>query len=104
MTTITIEQAGKYDGQSHAEGVALQPAESGNCCFDFSDARELFRAFCAEGKSGGVRIAEGLTQESSVIVTGKIRAEKRAPGGLKSASQKFKSSKRFGEHIRSPFN
>src|ERR1044072_7792289 len=84
MTTIAIEQAGKHDGQEVTiQGWLYNLRESGKLLFPiFRDGTGIIQ--------GGVSLKEnpeafaalkGLAQESSVIVSGKIRAEQRAPGG-----------------------
>src|ERR1700747_463653 len=81
---ITIEQAGQYAGQTVTiRGWLYNLRESGKLLFPiFRDGTGVIQ--------GGVSLKEqpqafealkGLTQESSVIVTGKIQAEPRAPGG-----------------------
>src|ERR1700719_4235301 len=86
MTTITIEQAGKYDGQSITlKGWLYNLRESGKLLFPiFRDGTGTVQGV-AHVKSVPAEVFEalkGLTQESSVIVTGKVRADKRAPGGF----------------------
>jgi asparaginyl-tRNA synthetase len=85
MTTIAIEQAGKYDGQEVTiKGWLYNLRESGKLMFPiFRDGTGLLQGVCALKESPeAFRALKGLTQESSVIVTGKIRAEQRAPGGF----------------------
>jgi asparaginyl-tRNA synthetase len=84
MTTITIEQAGKYDGQEVTlKGWLYNLRESGKLLFPiFRDGTGIIQGVCAlKENPEAFESLKGLTQESSVIVTGKIRAEKRAPGG-----------------------
>jgi asparaginyl-tRNA synthetase len=84
MTTITIEQAGKYDGQEVTiKGWLYNLRESGKLLFPiFRDGTGIIQGVCALKENPEAFAAvKGLTQESSVIVTGKIRAEQRAPGG-----------------------
>src|ERR1700694_44078 len=84
MTTITIEQAGKYDGQEVTlKGWLYNLRESGKLLFPiFRDGSGIIQGVCAlKENPEAFESLKGLTQESSVIVTGKIRAEKRAPGG-----------------------
>src|SRR5258707_1179598 len=84
MTVITIEQAGKYDGQEVTiRGWLYNMRESGKLLFPiFRDGTGIIQGVCALKESPEAFAAlKGLTQESSVIVTGKIRAEQRAPGG-----------------------
>jgi asparaginyl-tRNA synthetase len=85
MTTITIEQAGKYDGQEVTiKGWLYNLRESGKLLFPiFRDGTGIIQGVCALKENAEAFAAlKGLTQESSVIVTGKIRAEQRAPGGF----------------------
>ena len=84
MTTITIEQAGKYDGQEVIiKGWLYNLRESGKLLFPiFRDGTGIIQGVCSRKESPeAFHRLKGLTQESSVIVTGKIRAEQRAPGG-----------------------
>jgi asparaginyl-tRNA synthetase len=84
MTTITIEDAGKYDGQEVTiEGWLYNLRESGKLLFPiFRDGTGIMQGVVAVKENPDAFAAlKGLTQESSVIVTGKIRAEQRAPGG-----------------------
>src|ERR1700747_2716899 len=84
MTAITIEQAGKYDGQEVTlKGWLYNLRESGKLLFPiFRDGTGIIQGVCARKENPeAFESLKGLTQESSVIVTGKIRAEKRAPGG-----------------------
>jgi asparaginyl-tRNA synthetase len=83
MTVISIEQAGKYDGQEVTiRGWLYNLRESGKLLFPiFRDGTGIIQGVCALKESPEAFAAlRGLTQESSVIVTGKIRAEQRAPG------------------------
>src|ERR1700747_2112568 len=84
MITISIEQAGKYDGQEVTlKGWLYNLRESGKLLFPiFRDGTGIMQGVCAQKEDPeAFESLKGLTQESSVIVTGKIRAEKRAPGG-----------------------
>jgi asparaginyl-tRNA synthetase len=84
MTTITIEQAGKYDGQEVTlQGWLYNLRESGKLLFPiFRDGTGIIQGVCSLKESPeAFNALKGLTQESSVVVTGKIRAEQRAPGG-----------------------
>src|SRR5579863_1661290 len=85
MTTITIEQAGKYDGQEVTiQGWLYNLRESGKLLFPiFRDGTGVIQGVVSLKENPEAFAAlKGLTQESSVIVTGKIRAEQRAPGGF----------------------
>jgi asparaginyl-tRNA synthetase len=84
MTIITIENAGKYDGQEVTiRGWLYNIRESGKLVFPiFRDGTGIIQGVCSLKETPEAFAAlNGLTQESSVIVTGKIRAEQRAPGG-----------------------
>jgi asparaginyl-tRNA synthetase len=85
MTTITIENAGKHDGQEVTiRGWLYNIRESGKLVFPiFRDGTGIIQGVCSLKENPEAFAAlKGLTQESSVIVTGKIRAEQRAPGGF----------------------
>ena len=85
MTTITIEQAGKYDGQEATiRGWLYNLRESGKLLFPiFRDGTGIIQGVVSLKENPEAFAAlKGLTQESSLIVTGKIRAEQRAPGGF----------------------
>src|SRR5579862_998653 len=84
MTTITIERAGKYDGQEVTlQGWLYNLRESGKLLFPiFRDGSGIMQGVVSLKENPEAFAAlKGLTQESSVIVSGKIRAEQRAPGG-----------------------
>jgi asparaginyl-tRNA synthetase len=84
MTTITIEQAGQHDGQEVTiQGWLYNLRESGKLLFPiFRDGTGIIQGVCSLKEApDAFNALKGLTQESSVIVTGKIRAEQRAPGG-----------------------
>jgi asparaginyl-tRNA synthetase len=85
MTIITIEDAGKYEGQEVTiRGWLYNLRESGKLLFAiFRDGTGIIQGVVALKENPDAFAAlKGLTQESSVIVTGKIRAEQRAPGGF----------------------
>jgi asparaginyl-tRNA synthetase len=85
MTTITIENAGKHDGQEVTiRGWLYNIRESGKLVFPIlRDGTGIIQGVCSLKETPEAFAAlKGLTQESSVIVTGNIRAEQRAPGGF----------------------
>jgi asparaginyl-tRNA synthetase len=85
MTIITIENAGKYHGQEVTiRGWLYNIRESGKLVFPiFRDGTGIIQGVCSLKETPEAFAAlKGLTQESSIIVTGKIRAEQRAPGGF----------------------
>jgi len=84
MTTISVEQAGKYDGQEVTlHGWLYNLREAGKLLFPiFRDGTGIIQGVCSlKENPEAFEALKGLTQESSVIVSGIIRAEKRAPGG-----------------------
>src|ERR1700756_4391655 len=81
----TVATLGKHEGQSVTiRGWLYNSRESGKLLFPiFRDGTGTVQGV-AHVKSVPPEVFEalkGLTQESSVIVTGKVRADKRAPGG-----------------------
>jgi asparaginyl-tRNA synthetase len=85
MTIIGIDDAAKYDGQEVTiRGWLYNIRESGKLVFPiFRDGTGVMQGVCSLKEAPDAFAAlKGLTQESSVIVTGKIRAEQRAPGGF----------------------
>ncbi len=84
MTIIAIENAGKHDGQEVTiRGWLYNIRESGKLVFPiFRDGTGIIQGVCSLKETPEAFAAlKGLTQESSLIVTGRIRAEQRAPGG-----------------------
>src|SRR5271169_2125154 len=82
----TIAEIGKHDGQAVTlRGWLYNLRESGKLLFPiFRDGTGTIQGV-AHVKSVPPAVFDalkGLTQESSVIVTGKVRADKRAPGGF----------------------
>ena len=85
MTIITVEAAGNYVGQEVTiRGWLYNLRESGKLLFPiFRDGTGIIQGVVAlKENPEAFDTLKGLTQESSVIVTGKIRAEQRAPGGF----------------------
>ena len=100
MTTITIENAGKYDGQEVTiRGWLYNIRESGKLVFPiFRDGTGIIQGVCSlKENPEAFEALKGLTQESSVIVTGKIRAEQRAPGGYEMGVTKIQIVQRVSE-------
>ena len=84
MTDITIEQAGQHDGQEVTlKGWLYNLRESGKLLFPiFRDGTGIIQGVISlKEHADAFNAAKGLTQESSVEVTGKVAAEPRAPGG-----------------------
>jgi asparaginyl-tRNA synthetase len=81
---ITIEQAGQYAGQTVTiRGWLYNLRESGKLLFPiFRDGTGVIQGVVSlKEQPQAFEALKGLPQESSVIVTGKIQAEPRAPGG-----------------------
>ena len=100
MTVINIEQAGKYDGQEVTiRGWLYNLRESGKLLFPiFRDGTGIIQGVCAlKENPEAFEALKGLRQESSVIVTGKIRGEKRAPGGYEMGVSKIQIVQRVSE-------
>jgi asparaginyl-tRNA synthetase len=101
MTIITVEDAGKQEGQEVTiRGWLYNLRESGKLLFPiFRDGTGIIQGVVAL-KENPDAFAElkGLTQESSVIVTGKIRAEQRAPGGFEIGVTQIQVVQRVSEN------
>ncbi|HVS75183.1 MAG TPA: asparagine--tRNA ligase [Candidatus Acidoferrales bacterium] len=100
MSVITIEQAGKYAGQEVTlQGWLYNLRESGKLLFPiFRDGTGTIQGVCAQKEHPeAFEALRGLTQESSVIVTGKIRAEQRAPGGYEIGVAKLQVVQKVSE-------
>src|SRR4029077_7873921 len=84
MNVVTIEKAGEHEGQEVTlRGWLYNLRESGKLLFPiFRDGTGLMQGVVSQKEQPDAFAAlRGLTQESSVEVTGKIRREPRAPGG-----------------------
>lgn len=81
----SIAQIGGHDGQSvTVRGWLYNIRESGKLLFpQFRDGSGVLQGVVAKSDVSPelFQTVKGLTQESSVIVQGKVRADKRAPGG-----------------------
>jgi asparaginyl-tRNA synthetase len=100
MLTITIENAGKYDGQEVTiRGWLYNIRESGKLVFPiFRDGTGVIQGVCSlKENPEAFEALKGLTQESSVIVTGKIRSEQRAPGGFEMGVSQIQIIQRVSE-------
>ncbi|HEU5453201.1 MAG TPA: asparagine--tRNA ligase [Terriglobales bacterium] len=80
-----IDEIGKHDGQTvEIRGWLYNLRESGKLLFpQFRDGSGIIQGVVAKNQVAPEIFdsIKGLTQESSVIVRGKVRADKRAPGG-----------------------
>src|SRR5437879_12124185 len=84
MTTITIEQAGNYDGQEVTlKGWLYNLREAGKLLLPiFRAGTGIIQGVCAlKENPDAFESLKGLTQESRVIVDGMLNSEKRAPRG-----------------------
>src|SRR5207302_2188836 len=107
MTVITIERAGKEEGQEvYLKGWLYNLRESGKLLFPIlRDGTGIIQGVCAlKEDPEAFESLKGLTQESSVIVTGKIRAEKRAPGGYEIGVTKIQRSEEHTSELQSREN
>src|SRR6202167_4456473 len=85
MTIITIEDAAKFDGQEVTiRGWLYNLRESGKLLFPiFRDGTGIIQGVVAQkDQPEAFESLKGLTQASSLEVTGTIRAEARATGGF----------------------
>src|ERR1700723_64727 len=81
---ITIEKAGQHAGETVTiRGWLYNLRESGKLLFPiFRDGTGIIQGVVSlKEQAAAFEALKGLPQESSVIVTGKIQAEPRAPGG-----------------------
>src|ERR1700685_4531705 len=84
-TIITIEHAGEHvDSSVTIRGWLYNQRESGKLLFPiFRDGTGVMQGVLSLKEHPEAFAAmKGMTQESSIIVTGKIQAEPRAPGGF----------------------
>jgi len=84
MPVVTIEQIGRYAGQSVTiRGWLYNLREAGKLLFPiFRDGTGTIQGVVSAKENAAAYDAlKGLTQESSCIVTGKVNPDARAPGG-----------------------
>jgi asparaginyl-tRNA synthetase len=84
MPIVTIENVGQYAGQEVTlRGWLYNLREAGKLLFAiFRDGTGVMQGVvAAKENAAAFEALKGLPQESSVIVTGKVRADQRAPGG-----------------------
>ena len=84
MSVVTIECAGEHVGREITiEGWLYNLRESGKLLFPiFRDGTGVIQGVISQKEfPDAFNAAKGLTQESSVIIKGTVRAEPRAPGG-----------------------
>src|ERR1700747_2893838 len=84
MPVVAIHDAGKHDGQEVTlRGWLYNMREAGKLLFPiFRDGTGTIQGVVSlKDQPAAFESLRGLTQESSVIVTGRIHADKRAAGG-----------------------
>ncbi len=84
MPIVTVDQVSRYEGQEVTlRGWLYNLRESGKLLFPIiRDGTGVIQGVASQkDQPAAFEALRGLTQESSVIVTGRIRAEARAPGG-----------------------
>ena len=92
MSVVTIEKAGEHEGQEVTlQGWLYNLRESGKLLFPiFRDGTGLMQGVVSQKEQPDAFAAlRGLTQESSVEITGKIRREPRAVAGQDQAVKFF---------------
>jgi asparaginyl-tRNA synthetase len=85
MPIVAIQDVGKHDGQEVTlRGWLYNLREAGKLLFPiFRDGTGTIQGVVSlKDQAAAFESLRGLTQESSVIVTGRIHADKRAPGGF----------------------
>jgi asparaginyl-tRNA synthetase len=85
IATITIDQAGSHAGSTvMIRGWLYNLRESGKLLFPiFRDGTGIIQGVVSQKeRPEAFRALKGLPQESSLVVTGTVRAEPRAPGGF----------------------
>ena len=85
LTTTSIAEIGRHDGQTVSiRGWLYNKRESGKLIFPiFRDGTGIIQGVVPKNQVPPevFDTLKNLTDESSVIITGKVRADKRAPGG-----------------------
>ena len=100
MTAVTIDTVGQHVGREVTlRGWLYNLRESGKLLFPiFRDGTGLIQGVVSQKERPEVFEAlRGLTQESSVIVTGRIQADPRAPGGHEIAVTSLEVVQRVSE-------
>jgi asparaginyl-tRNA synthetase len=84
IPVVAIEHVAQHEGaEVTLRGWLYNLRESGKLLFPiFRDGTGVIQGVVSQKENPeAFAVLQGLTQESSVVVTGRIRAEKRAPGG-----------------------
>jgi asparaginyl-tRNA synthetase len=100
MPVVSIADIGRHAGEEITlRGWLYNQRESGKLLFpQFRDGTGLIQGVVSLKESPDAFAAlKGLTQESSVVITGKVRADQRAPGGFEMDVTKVEVVQRIAE-------
>jgi asparaginyl-tRNA synthetase len=100
MPVVSIADIGQHAGEEITlRGWLYNQRESGKLLFpQFRDGTGLIQGVVSLKESPEAFAAlKGLTQESSVVITGKVRADQRAPGGFEMDVTKVEVVQRIAE-------
>jgi asparaginyl-tRNA synthetase len=100
MLVVSIADIGQHAGEEITlRGWLYNQRESGKLLFpQFRDGTGLIQGVVSLKESPDAFAAlKGLTQESSVVITGKVRADQRAPGGFEMDVTKVEVVQRIAE-------
>jgi asparaginyl-tRNA synthetase len=100
MPVVPIADIGQHAGEEITlQGWLYNQRESGKLLFpQFRDGTGLIQGVVSLKESPDAFAAlKGLTQESSVVITGKVRADQRAPGGFEMDVTKVEVVQRIAE-------
>jgi asparaginyl-tRNA synthetase len=100
MPVVSIADIGQHAGEEITlRGWLYNQRESGKLLFpQFRDGTGLVQGVVSQKEAPEAFAAlKGLTQESSVIVSGKVRADQRAPGGFEMDVTKVEVIQRIAE-------
>jgi asparaginyl-tRNA synthetase len=100
MPVVSIADIGQHAGEEITlQGWLYNQRESGKLLFpQFRDGTGLIQGVVSLKESPDAFAAlKGLTQESSVVITGKVRADQRAPGGFEMDVTKVEVLQRIAE-------
>jgi asparaginyl-tRNA synthetase len=108
MTRITISQAAAHVGESvEIAGWLYNLRSSGKICFpQVRDGSGILQCVAVKAQLGEEQfgILKRLTQESSLIIRGRLRAEQRAPGGFELDVDSFEVVQRVPEDTPYPIS
>jgi asparaginyl-tRNA synthetase len=108
MTRITISQAAAHVGEPvELAGWLYNLRSSGKICFpQVRDGSGIMQCVAVKAQIGddAFETLKKLTQESSLLVRGRIRAEQRAPGGFEMDVESFEVVQRVPEDTPYPIS